>query len=329
MHGRRAREESMTPHEAFAESTRPRWTELPLRIQGVDLYWSEPLRRRTTFRVGGPVACLAEPRTESALAELLAWARAELVPFRILGEGSNVLAPDAAWDALIIRPRRACGAVEATGEDGATLYVGAGARLAEWIGLCVRHGLGGVEHLVGIPGSVGGALVMNAGTREGSIADALAWVDALDEEGRKVRLHKRELPIAYRRLGLPAGWTALGAGLRLHPAPVSELKARMRESAVRRRMTQPLGRPSAGCIFRNPTEAPAGALIERAGLKGFRVGDAQVSEKHANWIINLGQARACDIVSVMETIEKRVLDRFGIRLKREIEVWAGEEAQPL
>ncbi len=315
--------------EAAAQSTTPRWAEAVLRVRDVDLHWDEPLRRRTTFRVGGPVACLAEPRTESALAALIAQARAEGASFRILGEGSNVLAPDGPWETIIIRPRRACGAVEATEEEGGALYVGAGVRLAEWIGFCVRHGLGGVEHLVGIPGAVGGALVMNAGTREGAIADSLVWVDALDGDGQRVRLYRRELPVSYRSLGLPSGWVALGAGFRLHPTPASELKARMRESAVRRRRTQPLGRPSAGCVFRNPDAAPAGLLIDRAGLKGFRIGDAQVSEKHANWIINVGQARACDIISMMETIEKRVFDCFGIGLKREIEVWTGEEAQPL
>jgi UDP-N-acetylmuramate dehydrogenase len=167
---------------------------------------------------------------------------------------------------------------------------------------------------------VGGALVMNAGTRDGCMADSLVWIDALDEENRRQRIMRSDLSPGYRSMGLPDRWVILGCCLTVDPCSDDSQRIRLSEMMRQRKKTQPLGRPSAGCIFKNPKGLAAGALIEQSGLKGLRVGDAEVSCKHANWIINRGNARTRDVVALIERIESRVEQDFGVRLEREIRI---------
>jgi UDP-N-acetylmuramate dehydrogenase len=162
---------------------------------------------------------------------------------------------------------------------------------------------------------------MNAGTREGSISQVLSWVDLLDERGNPDRIHRWQLSAGYRSMGLPPDRIVTGACLELQRSPVDRIKTRLREIMGQRRKTQPLGWPSAGCVFKNPGNAAAGALIDAAGLKGVRWGGAEVSEKHANWIINRGNATREDILGLIQHIEKTVWERLGVRLEREIRVW--------
>lgn len=302
-----------------ADAWRPLLTGLP----GVGLKWEEPLARYTTFRIGGPVACLARPRNEEALIRLLAVLKAHEVPHFILGGGSNLLLPDTEVKALAIQLDECCATVALDQKPGSIeghLAVGAGVRLPRLLGYCLRMQLAGLEFLVGIPGTVGGALVMNAGTRDGSLADALLWVDVLDDDHQRQRLARTNLTPRYRSMGLPESWVVLGGGLAVDVCTDGSLRVRLSELMRRRRRMQPLGVPSAGCVFKNPTGHAAGSLIEKAGLKGFRVGDAEVSERHANWIINRGRARAVDVMTLIEHIETRVERDCGIRLEREIRI---------
>jgi UDP-N-acetylmuramate dehydrogenase len=306
----------------------PPWAEALSRLLEIDFDWQEPLARHTTFRVGGPVTCVARPRSEQALVQLLRWLRARQVTHLVLGAGSNVLATDDPWEAVVIKLDGCCNALEpwqpgtVATPAGADEYltVGSAVRLARLTRYCLENALTGLEFMVGIPGSVGGALVMNAGTQAGSIGDALCAMSFLDAAGDKNRLVKPQLRIGYRSLALAPGTLILSAVLGLRHGVAADIRDRVRTGMQQRRRSQPLSWPSAGCIFKNPPGQSAGALIDRTGLKGMRLGDAQVSLKHANWIVNLGQARARDIVALIKRVEERVYQEFGIRLEREVQV---------
>lgn len=289
----------------------------------VEFKWDEPLANHTTFRVGGPVSCLAIPRTEEALTGLVQEAEKWGIPRVILGGGSNILAADAPMDILVVKVNPPCcsGIRCLDAGDGLKhVYVGGGVGLPRLVGYCLRNGLGGLESLVGIPGTVGGGLVMNAGTRNGCITDPLVLVEFLDREGVLRRIDKADLPIAYRYAGLPEDCVVTGAHFLLKQTERGILKARAVDLMRQRKSTQPLGLPSAGCVFKNPPGLSAGALIQRSGLKGLRAGDAEVSEKHANWIVNLGTARAADIFSLIQYIRQKVFRDFGVLLELEIRV---------
>jgi len=235
-----------------------------------------------------------------------------------------VLAPDGPWQAVAIQLDRACDAIEKlsepTEEGSAIWFVGSGVRLARLLRFCLKKGLRGLEGLAGIPGTVGGALVMNAGTKTGTIGDAMVWISVLDAGGNRIRLQKNQLNFGYRAMQLPTESLVLGAALQFHADSREALRGRLRQMLIQRKDNQPHGWPSAGCVFKNPPGQSAGALIERVGLKGLRVGNSQVSSKHANWIINLGDARASDILVLIGLIERRVEKEFGIRLEREVRV---------
>jgi UDP-N-acetylmuramate dehydrogenase len=288
---------------------------------GVEALWDVPMANFTSFRIGGPARCLVRPVSVDLIAEILLRARALGVPHLVLGGGSNVLASDEPMDGVVIQLNRACSEIRVKygGERGAVeVRVGAGLKLARLIRLCAENGLSGVEPLVGIPGALGGAAVMNAGTRDGCLADVLLWLELLDERGVRQRLGRRDLNPQYRSMRLPMDWTVIGACLGLVSSPKSGIREKLRSGVKKRKATQPLNWPSAGSVYKNPPDAPAGWLIENAGLKGFRVGGAAVSEKHANWIVNLGGATAADVRAVMDHVEKSVRATFGVCLEREI-----------
>jgi len=289
----------------------------------VEVRWSEPMASHTTFRVGGAVWCFARPHTERALASLLQEVRERDAPYFILGGGSNVLPPDQPWDAMVIQLNLACAKLfrfQESGADRAFVYMGAGVRLSEALRYCLANDLGGLEPLAGIPGTVGGALVMNAGTAGGDISENLLWIDLIDRLGRRQRVPRYDLSPGYRTMGLPEDCVVIGACFKLAAQPAEVQRARIAELLKERKRTQPLNLPSAGCIFKNPPGKPAGELIEQAGLKGFRIGDAEVSRKHANWIVNRGSATARDITVLIGKIENEVLGTFGVRLEREIRI---------
>lgn len=292
-------------------------------LPDVEFKWHEPLALHTTFRVGGPVACLARPRTEGALLALMERVRENFIPHIVFGGGSNLLAPDGPVPMLAVQLTHAAAGVSFNRSRSVSrplVYVGAGVPLPRLLRFCLGNDLSGLEFLVGIPGMVGGALVMNAGTGDRCIAEPLEWIDALDGAGQRHLLFKADLPARYRCMGLPEDWMVLGGSFRLETPSGRSLRSEMRELMIHRKATQPLGLASAGCVFKNPEEAPAGALIEKAGLKGFRMGDAQVSSKHANWIVNLGRAKAREILALISLVENEVFGKFGVRLEREIRI---------
>ncbi|MCE5333440.1 MAG: UDP-N-acetylmuramate dehydrogenase [Desulfobacteraceae bacterium] len=292
-------------------------------LPDIEVSFSEPMSRHTTFRVGGPVACLALPRSERALVALLQALAERGLPHVILGGGSNVLAPDGPWEAAAILLKLACSRLlrleEGTGGE-VLLYAGAGKKVGELVRYCLRNELEGMEFLAGIPGTVGGALVMNAGTPSGTISESLVWLDLIDREGSRRRLAREELSPGYRTMGVSADAIVTGGCFRLRKTSGESLQDRVRQVLDHRRRTQPLRYPSAGSVFKNPPGQTAGALIEKAGLKGFRIGDAQVSSKHANWIINRGNASAKEILALIEKIENEIHGIFGVRLEREIRI---------
>jgi len=303
------------------------WTAAVAGLPDLDLLWNEPLSRHTTFRVGAPVACLAQPRSIAALQTLIGRLRHEGIPHFLLGAGSNLLASDEPWDGVAIQLGLCCGGIHLepprSGADTNLLRVGAGAKLARLLRFSVQRGLGGFEPLVGIPGTVGGAVVMNAGTQDGSITDVLDAVTIMETTGDPREVPKSRLEIEYRSVTLPEGSLILEASFSVKPTDPRHIRSKLRDAMKRRRATQPLGWPSAGCIFKNPPGQSAGALIERAGLKGLRCGDAEISSWHANWIINLGQASSRDVLTLVQIAEERVFEAFGVRLEREIRVLAG------
>lgn len=264
-----------------------------------------PLAPYTTFRIGGPAWVLFFPPTVEVLAEAVRRARQEKIPCRILGGGAKVLFPDRGFPGLVLHTRDLRRAWET--EEG--LWAEPGVPIS----FLVRRGL---WVLAGIPGTAGGAVVMNAGTRYGSISSYVTSVQTLLPSGSLAMLSLKECRFSYRgSLFREEGLPVLGVGLRLpkERRPKEEILAE-------RRRTQPLEFPSAGCVFRNPGEISAGWLIERAGLKGLRLGDAKISEKHANFIVNLGQARASHVLGLVDRIQESVYQTFGLALTLELEV---------
>lgn len=292
-------------------------------VPDVEFRLDEPLARHTTFRVGGPVRLLARPRSEKALFALLEPIRELDIPFIVLGAGSNVLAPDGPWEMSVIQLNLACNGLlrSEQGADGQkVLYAGAGTKLQQLILYCMENGIEGLESLAGIPATVGGAIVMNASTSLGAISDSLVYVDLLDADGQRRSIRRDQLTPGYRTMGIPESCIVLGACFKLRPRSNGVVKARVEQILKNRRRTQPLRFHSAGSIFKNPGDRSAGSLIEKAGLKGYRIGDAQVSRKHANWIVNRGDALARDIIELIEKIENEVYGTFGVRLEREIRI---------
>jgi len=259
----------------------------------------------TTFQIGGPAAVVYRPDGPAALVEAIRWARAEGVPWRVHGGGSNVLYSDAGFAGLLI----AVGGLGRLMVDEHAVWAMGGVPLGKLVKL-------GMTWLAGIPGTVGGAVAMNAGTQYGTVGSAVRWVKALDRDGRLYELGQDACGFAYRdSLFRRLRWTVMEVGLDLVPGPpVDRVLA---ERAAR----QPVGVPSAGCVFRNPTDAPcAGWLIDRAGMKGVRVGDAVVSPVHANFICNLGRATAADVLGLIERTRTRVREVHGVWLDLELDV---------
>lgn len=272
----------------------------------------------TSFRIGGPARLLCEPASVVQLAGLLAALDEAGVAHRLLGGGSNVLVADEGFEGAVIR---------LTGEfarvrfDPGGAYAGAALTLGRLVGECARRGMSGVEALAGIPGTVGGALVMNAGGRVGTISDVVESVHFLGDGGAVHELSRGEIGFGYRTSSLK-GLTLLGCRLRLTEDEPARVAARSAEALDLKRHAQDLKSPSAGCIFVNPDDAPsAGELIDKAGLKGHSIGGAAVSQRHANYIINTGEATAGDVKALISLVRKRVFETSGIDLSLEIELW--------
>ena len=285
----------------------------------IDILQNEPMSRHTTFAIGGPADLFVQPKTRRELAGTLGVLRARGIPFLLLGNGSNMLVADAG-----VR-----GAVVCTTEldevrigENCTLVAEAGALLGRVARRAQRAGLTGVEFAGGIPGSLGGAVFMNAGAYDGQMAGIVEQTEYLDETGALHTLTGEEHVFGYRRSVFRdhPDWTVVRSTLRLQQGDPAAILDRMNDLAQRRREKQPLNFPSAGSTFKRPEGHFAGRLIEDAGLKGVSVGAAQVSEKHAGFLINRGGATCDDMLRLIELVQQRVKEAFGVQLECEVRI---------
>ena len=285
----------------------------------------EPLAGHTSFRIGGPADHLVFPADRADLIALLAQLRQQEVPFVILGGGTNVLVRDGGIRGVVISLKR-LGAVSkvreyrSVGGTYAVVLAEAGGPLAGLLRYAAERGLSGLEFATGIPGTVGGAVCMNAGTAQGEIGDIIDTVTLLSPSGELIERNRDEMAFSYRAANVPKDHAVLEARIILRHGEREQIQARVKELMARRREFQPWGLPNAGSIFKNPFDESAGRLIEAAGLKGASVGGAQVSEKHANFIVNLGGATAADVLRLMDLVQQRVLEVHKIRLEPEIKI---------
>lgn len=278
----------------------------------------EPMSRHTTFRIGGPAAWYCMPQTIEEIAQVTALCRREKLPFHVMGNGSNLLFRDSGYDGVVIDMTKGFRRMSVC---GTRLMAEAGVLLGTLARGALEAGLTGLEFAAGIPGSVGGALAMNAGAYGGEMKQVVESARVLTGEGEIRVLTKEEMDLSYRHSAIRTeGWTVLNAVFCLERGEESAIRDRMEELAARRREKQPLEYPSAGSTFKRPEGDFAARLIDGAGLKGLTVGGAQVSEKHAGFVINRGGATADDVLTLCEEIRRRVRERSGIELELEVEV---------
>ncbi len=278
----------------------------------------EPLAGHTWFHLGGPAEYFAEPRTVEELQALVRHCRAHEVAIRLLGGGSNILVREEGVRGVVVH--LSASAFTAISVAKQVLTAGGGAALGHAISTSVREGLAGLEALVGIPGTIGGALHGNAGSRGGDIGQWTCQATVMTRDGQILERSRQELVFAYRESSLDE-LVILSAQFQLEQDDPQELTKRMQKQWIVKKASQPLGHQSAGCIFKNPRGMSAGMLIEQAGLKNTRVGQAEVSERHANFIVAEQGATSQDVLQLIELVRGRVLDRLGIELETEIEVW--------
>lgn len=293
--------------------------------------WDCPMARFSTLGVGGLAGAVIEPSSLSELLTLVRNLRAENIDRLVIGGGSNILVSDQGFAGVVIHLGRKFAAInEQTGVDDkeASATVEAGCSLARLVNWCLDRELGGLEFAAGIPGSIGGAVVMNAGAWGHELAPLVQHVTAINSEGDLVECVGEKIPFRYRSWGLD-DLVAAVITLRFVKGSRKEMEATCHRLARQRRDIQPLGKASAGSFFKNPKAGPAaGKLIEDAGLKGRRVGDAVVSEKHANFLINIGHATASDFLELMRVVQEKVLATSNIWLEPEVKIigdWAGGE----
>jgi len=286
-------------------------------LPGLKWLRDEPLSRHTSFRIGGPAKRMAFPKTAEELIVLDGFLREADVRTILLGNGTNVLFPDEGLDAVVI----ATGEMDAIERDGDTLTADAGVSLARLATFAWQEGLTGLEFAHGIPGSLGGGVVMNAGAYDGSLSDVLVEATALFPDGvRTVGVEDLRLSYRHSLFTEQPDAVVLRAKVRLQAGNRDAIKARMDELMARRKASQPLEYPSAGSTFKRPAGHFAGRLIEDAGLKGARVGGAEVSPKHAGFVINTGGATCADVLGLIEKIQKTVYDAAGVMLEPEVRI---------
>ncbi len=279
----------------------------------------EPLAPHTWFRLGGPAAYLARPRDIPQVAALIRRSREANIPLRILGGGSNVLVRDEGFPGLVIHLESP--AFSDVAIEGGRVVAGAAVPLTALISQTARAGLAGLEVLTGIPGTVGGALRGNSGGRQGAIGTFVRKVTVLDDSGEVVAREPEELQFDYRSSNLDEP-LILSAEFALEPEDPEAVVRRMRRIWIIKKENQPYGHQSSGCIFKNPTpELSAGTLVERAGLKGLRVGGAEVSDRHANFIISQPGTRSAEVLQLIEQVRAKVRQQFGHELESQIKVW--------
>ena len=292
---------------------------LRARVRGKVLS-EEPMARHTSFKIGGPADLVVIPDDANDLRAALAFARSEGLAVLVLGGGSNTLVRDGGIRGMVILLERFQDlARQATG-----LAAGAGVRISRLLAFCIKQGLAGLEFLSGVPGTVGGAVCGNAGAWGGATSDRLVRVHVITEEGDDMILGREVIPFAYRFCGLPKGAVIIRAAFDLEPGDPAAIRQRISRWLTQRSVKQPVEFRSAGSVFRNPVGDHAGRLVDAAGLKGACVGGAKISERHGNFFVNLGDARAADVLALVALARERVRAMAGIELELEIRV-VGED----
>lgn len=279
---------------------------------------NEPLKKHTSFRIGGPADYFCVPKSVGELQEALAYARQNKMPVAVIGAGTNLLALDHGFSGLVIKLG---GGLNRSTVRGRVVHAGAGIPLPKLLSVLSRRGLSGLEFLAGIPGTLGGAAVMNAGAWGKELGSYIEQVKVIDAEGNLKVLRKEQLGFSYRHSLLQAGrYVVAEVVLRLRKGTAGRIRKKIAAFLAKRKLNQPLGSPNAGSIFKNPKGKFAGQLLEAAGFKGMRVGDAQVSVKHANFILNLGEAKARDVLKLMTRMQNAVSRKFKVRLEPELKI---------
>lgn len=291
------------------------------RFKGKVLF-NVPMAEYTSLKIGGPADVMAFPQDEGDLKDIVAFAESKGFPFYILGGGTNLLVRDGGIRGIIINMSE--GFKEVLWQEEGKAVAGAGIKLSELLAQCRDRGLSGLEFAAGIPGTLGGAVTMNAGAYGAEMKDIVEGVEVIGKKGQKTFIPANEIGFAYRRTELPKGSIVIRAHMGFKKAEPEEIKERIKDFRERRKTTSAVTIPNAGSIFKNPEGNYAGRLIEEAGLKGERAGDAEVSEVHANYIVNKGHARAKDVLCLMALIRDKVYSRTGIVLEPEIKV-VGED----
>jgi UDP-N-acetylmuramate dehydrogenase len=309
------------------------WKEIfPGGLLSGEVRFNEHMRRYTSFKIGGPAEAMFFPKDLSELKTVLNVARTRGIPLFILGRGTNLLVKDGGIPGItvnikelnkikIFRTQKSNPSLPpfTKGGGGGIIYAEAGVSLPRLLLFTARHGLEGLEFTAGIPGTLGGAIIMNAGTRDGEMKDVVDTVTLMDSDGEIKTVKRDDIPFGYRRSGLE-GMIVVGASLRLRKGEPEIIKKKIRDRIKERMGREPSGLPSAGSVFKNPEPAPAGKIIEELGLKGLRVGDAEVSQVHANFIVNRGKAKASDIISIINAIKEKVLKERKVVLEPEIRI---------
>lgn len=286
------------------------------------LLLNEPMSRHTSFKIGGPADLLATPCNEEELRLLLLKAKEAEVPVTLIGNGSNLLVRDKGVRGLVIKLGNMLNDIKA---DGCTITFGSGVSLALASKTAANHGLTGMEFAVGIPGSIGGAVYMNAGAYDGEMANVVSGVRVMDIAGNVRELNAAEMQFGYRKTALQnSGLIVTAVTVTMERGDAEAIQAKMADFSQRRISKQPLEMPSAGSMFKRPPGYFAGTLIEQTGLKGYSVGGAQVSMKHAGFVVNTGGATAANVLQLIRDVQDRVMAAHGVLLQPEVLV-IGEE----
>lgn len=278
---------------------------------------NEPMKKHTTFRIGGPADVLVKPATITEIEQVLQCCEEQAVPYYVVGNGSNLLVGDEGIRGVVLQLGNDFSEVEVCEDD--TIWVQAGCMLSKVANLAAEHALTGMEFAAGIPGTIGGAVMMNAGAYGGEMKDIIECVTLLTPDREVLILPQDQMEFGYREsIVSKENYIVLEAKLRLQKGEPEAIEAKMKEYSEARRSKQPLEYPSAGSTFKRPEGYYAGKLIMDAGLAGYRVGDAQVSEKHCGFVINCGQATAKDVIAVMNDVIHRVAEAYQVELEPEV-----------
>lgn len=285
---------------------------------GARLLTNEPMQNHTSWRIGGVAQYFLEPQDLSELQESLRLATKLGLPVTIIGNGTNLLVKDTGILGLVIKIARGLNNISI---EGTNLIAGAGAMLPKVAQQAMKNNLAGLAWSAGIPGSIGGAVIMNAGANGSSISEIITGARAMDRNGKLLHLSREQMGFSYRTSAFQHnGLVVVETTFALHPGNGQDIKKEMEQHITRRKAAQPQGYPNAGSVFKNPPNGSAGKLIELAGCKGLRVGNAQVSTLHANWIVNLGGATAQDVLDLIEKIREKVEKQFDVSLQLEVRV---------